>query len=160
MALCVRRDGTAVLRAPMHATQQQIDRFLQENAAWLQDAVARRQAYLRLHPPLSPEEIAALHHQAEQVLPRRVAYYASRMHIQPAGVKITAAQSRFGSCSSRRQLCFSLYLMRYPDAAVDYVVVHELAHLIHMNHSKDFYAAVAEIMPDWKSRAALLKEPL
>ena len=47
--------------------------------------------------------------------------------------------------------------MQYPPEAVDYVVVHELAHLSHMNHSAAFYARVAEVLPDYKQRAALLK---
>ena len=47
--------------------------------------------------------------------------------------------------------------MTYPDRAVDYVVVHELCHLVHMNHSHDFYALLAKILPDYKERRALFK---
>ena len=48
--------------------------------------------------------------------------------------------------------------MRYPEEAIEYVVVHELAHLVHRNHGKDFYALVASVMPDYKKRDALLKQ--
>ena len=47
--------------------------------------------------------------------------------------------------------------MLYPEAAREYVVVHELCHLVYMNHSKDFYALLAKILPDYKERRALLK---
>jgi len=48
--------------------------------------------------------------------------------------------------------------MDYPPEAVDYVVVHELAHLVHHNHGKDFYALVASVLPDWKDRVGMLKK--
>ena len=79
------------------------------------------------------------------------------MGVTPANVKINAAQKRFGSCSSKGNLNFSCRLMAYPPEAIDYVVVHELAHLIHMNHSNAFYAVVAAVLPDYKVRAAMLK---
>lgn len=48
--------------------------------------------------------------------------------------------------------------MQYPEAAVDYVVVHELAHIVHKDHSRNFYAYVERFLPDWRERRALLKE--
>ena len=79
------------------------------------------------------------------------------MGVRPASIKITGARTRFGSCSSKGSICFSWRLMQYPDAAIDYVVVHELAHLRHMNHSAAFYAEIARVMPDFEARRNLLK---
>ena len=79
------------------------------------------------------------------------------MEVEPKGVSITSAQKRFGSCSNKGRLCFSFNLMQYPDEAVDYVVVHELAHLKELNHSKKFWAIVECYMPDYKSRRAMLR---
>ena len=90
--------------------------------------------------------------------PERVARYAARMGVRPAGITITGARKRFGSCSGKDRLCFSWRLMQYPQAAIDYVVVHELAHIRHKNHGPGFYAFVQEILPDWRERRALLKE--
>ena len=92
-----------------------------------------------------------------RVLPPKVEHYAALMGVRPVGVTITAAKTRFGSCSAKNRLCFSLYLMRYPEDAVDYVVVHELAHIRHHNHSPAFYALVARFMPDYRRREALLR---
>ena len=80
------------------------------------------------------------------------------MGLEPAGITISSAQKRFGSCTAKNRLCFSYRLMRYPEEAIEYVVVHELAHLVHRNHGKDFYALVASVMPDYKKRDALLKQ--
>ena len=79
------------------------------------------------------------------------------MGLTPAGISITGAEKRFGSCSGKNRLCFSWRLMLYPPEAVDYVVVHELAHIRHKNHGRDFYALVASILPDYRQREALLR---
>lgn len=80
------------------------------------------------------------------------------MGLYPMGVRITAARHRFGSCSADNRLCFSLLLMQYPPEAIDYVVVHELAHIRHKHHQAAFYNLVAIVLPDWKSCRKLLKE--
>ena len=79
------------------------------------------------------------------------------MGLKPSSVKITSAEKRFGSCSSKNGLCFSWRLLAYPTAAVEYVVVHELAHIKHHNHSPAFYALIEKYMPDYKERQKLLK---
>ena len=94
---------------------------------------------------------------AEKALPGRVAYYAALMGVEPAGVKITTARKRFGSCSGKNSLCFSCLLMLYPPEAVDCVVVHELAHIRHHDHSPAFYAFIDSVMPDYRRRERLLK---
>ena len=95
---------------------------------------------------------------AKETIPPKVERYAQLMGLKYAGIKITGARTRFGSCSARNSLCFSWRLMQYPEDAVDYVVVHELSHIVHKNHGPRFYALVASVMPDWKRRRALLKE--
>ena len=84
-------------------------------------------------------------------------FVAAIMGVTPASVKITSARTRFGSCSGKNGICFSLYLMQYPEAAIDYVVVHELAHIRRHDHSPAFYAEVARVLPDYKERMKLLK---
>ena len=79
------------------------------------------------------------------------------MGLAPTAVKITSARTRFGSCSSKNSLCFSLYLMQYPPEAIDAVVVHELCHMRHRNHSPAFYAEVERWLPDYREREKLLK---
>ena len=72
-------------------------------------------------------------------------------------VSINSAKTRFGSCSSRKTLNFSYRLALYPYEAIEYVCVHELAHLTEMNHSKKFWAIVEKYLPDYKERKKLLK---
>ena len=158
VALEVTREGRVLVRAPQRMPQGEIERFVDGHAAWLEKARARVAARQAAHPPLTEAEVAALRQRAREVLPGKVAHYAAIMGVTPASVKITAARTRFGSCSGKNGICFSLYLMQYPEAAIDYVVVHELAHIRHHDHSPAFYDQVARVLPDYKARQRLLKE--
>ena len=157
VALEVTREGRVLVRAPLRMTQGEIDRFVAAHADWLEKAKAKVAARPAAHPPLTEAEIAALRQRAKEVLPGKVVHYAAIMGVVPTSVKITAARTRFGSCSGKNGICFSLYLMQYPEEAIDYVVVHELAHIRHHDHSSAFYAEVAKVMPDYRARMKLLK---
>ena len=79
------------------------------------------------------------------------------MGVSPTGIKITTARKRYGSCSGKNSLCFSCFLMEYPEEAVDLVVVHELCHIREKNHGPRFYALLEHYLPDYKERKKLLK---
>ena len=89
-------------------------------------------------------------------LAARVEEFARIMGVSPSAVKINGAKSRWGSCSSKKSINFSWRLVMADDETIDYVVVHELAHLKHMNHSKQFWDVVADVLPDYKMRKARL----
>ncbi len=155
VAIEIRPNGELWVRAPHRVSRAVIDREL----ALREDWIAAHLASLPPPPPVpSEQQLAAWRKEAVAYLPQRVAYFADIMGVHPTAVKINAAAKRFGSCSSKGNLNFSCRLMAYPPEAIDYVVVHELAHLIHMNHSAAFYAAVAAVLPDYKARAARLKK--
>ncbi len=153
----VKRDGTVIVRAPRRLPQREIDRFLRERADWIQNAQNRQRSRAESRPEPTEQERSAYIRKAKELLPGKVAYWSKRMGLYPTQIRITGARTRFGSCSSQGHICFSWRLMQYPDAAIDYVVVHELAHLRHMNHSKAFYGLVEQYLPDWRQRKALLK---
>ncbi|NLU24340.1 MAG: M48 family metallopeptidase [Clostridiales bacterium] len=155
VSLEITREGTVLVRAPLRLSQEKIESFVAAHEKWIDEHLARQQQ--RRRPEPTEAEIAALREQAKALLPGRVAYWSEKMGVRPTGLKITAARTRFGSCSGKNSLCFSLFLLRYPPPAVDYVVVHELAHIRHKNHGREFYAFIASVMPDYKERIRLLK---
>ena len=157
MALQVTREAQVVVRAPLYAAEADIRHFVLAHEDWLSCQLARQRERLSAHPPRSPEEQEALRRQAKAQLPDMVRHWAQEMGVTPTGLKITSARTRFGSCSGKNSLCFSLYLMEYPPEAIEAVVVHELAHIRHHDHSAAFYAEVAKVMPDYKERRKLLK---
>ena len=95
--------------------------------------------------------------QAEQLLSEKAAFYAERLGVSFADIRIKDQRSRWGSCSSVGNLNYNWKLVLMPPEILDYVVVHELAHIVHKNHSAKFYALVAEYLPDYKEREKLLR---
>lgn len=94
---------------------------------------------------------------ARRELPPRVKAWSARTGLACNGLRITGAKTRWGSCSGRDSLSFSWRLMAAPPRAVDYVVLHELAHTMHHDHSPDFWALVARYEPGWQECRELLR---
>ena len=157
MSISVDDGLRVVVRAPMNTPVSQIDKFVADNIQAIENMIASKKKLLEKYN-VSDEELMRIVKSAKEILPKRVEYYSSLMDLKPTSVKITKAKKRFGSCSGKNGICFSCYLMLYPMEAVDYVVVHELAHIKHHNHSREFYALIKRYMPDYKKREKLLKQ--
>lgn len=96
--------------------------------------------------------------QALQKMRDKVKRYAPMVGVKPAGVAIKSFKSRWGSCTVKGELEFNWRIMFAPNRMVDYVVVHELCHLIHYDHSPDFWSEVWRVMPDYQECRNWLKE--
>ena len=95
---------------------------------------------------------------AREVFTNRVEYYHRFTGGHYTSITIRDQKTRWGSCSSRGTLSFNYRLIYGPAGPLDYVVVHELCHLTHMNHSKDFWNMVERIMPDYRIYKQWLRE--
>ena len=149
--------GELLVRAPQPMSQAHIEQALERHKLWIERHKAAVLARQAAHPEPTQGQKAAMIARAKELIPQRVAHYSAIMGLIPTGITITGARKRFGSCSGKNRLCFSWRLMDYPTEAIDYVVVHELAHIRHHNHGADFYALVASVLPDYKQRQALLR---
>ena len=156
LAIYIRPGGVVEVRAPLRCSKREINRFVTSKETWIEEK--RKLVLARTEQRFTPELEAQCRKLAQEILPGKVAHYAGLMGVAPAQVKISGAQKRWGSCSSKGSLNFSWRLMLAGDDAVDYVVVHELAHLLEMNHSPRFWAIVARALPDYKIRQKKLKE--
>ncbi|MBQ9165573.1 MAG: M48 family metallopeptidase [Oscillospiraceae bacterium] len=158
LALTINEDLAIIVRAPMRVPEREIEAFVLRHQDWLERHMTKLKARKANHPEPTPQEVSRLIQAAKDILPCKVAHYAAIMGVSPAGITITGAKTRFGSCSAKDRLCFSWRLMTYPEEAIDYVVVHELAHIRHKNHSAAFHAFVASVLPDHLERRKLLRE--
>lgn len=95
---------------------------------------------------------------AKRDLTEKTLDFAKQMSVMPTAVKINNAKTRWGSCSSKKSLNFSWRLIMADDDVIDYVVVHELAHITEMNHSARFWSIVEGVLPDYRKRKTKLKE--
>ena len=95
--------------------------------------------------------------EAEQVFRECVAHYAPLMQVMPQQIRLSSAKTQWGSCTSRGVVRFNWQLVRMPLHLIDYVVVHELAHLVEMNHSAAFWRVVESACPDYAQCRAELR---
>jgi predicted metal-dependent hydrolase len=95
---------------------------------------------------------------AKTHISERAGRFSEQMNVSPSAVKINGAKTRWGSCSASKSLNFSWRLLLADDDVIDYVVVHELAHITEMNHSARFWEVVADVLPDYKERQKCLKK--
>ncbi len=151
------KNGELVVRAPIGASQRKIKKLIDGHSEWIKKSIEKTKNAPKKEE-ISPEEEKALRKKAKLVLKEKTQYYSEIMGLKYGRITITGAKTRFGSCSSKGNISYSFRLMKCPEAAIDYVVVHELAHLLELNHSPKFWAIVAAVFPDYKSRRKLLKK--
>ncbi|MBO9489490.1 M48 family metallopeptidase [Endozoicomonas sp. G2_1] len=109
------------------------------------------------------EEVEALvktwlHAQTSELIKQKLAHWCQITELLPASYKVRYYKSKWGSCNSRKALTFNSLLAMTPDYVVDYIVVHELCHLVHLNHSSQFWQLVECYIPNVKSAKTWLKE--
>jgi hypothetical protein len=95
--------------------------------------------------------------QARQILTERTEYYARLFGLKYRSLRITSARTRWGSCSRLDALSFTWRLVMAPLGIIDYIVVHELAHIVEKNHSRAFWTQVERMLPDYRPRRKWLK---
>ena len=157
ISLQINEECEVVVRAPMYVPREEIDRMVAQHADWIEHSMKKARLRRQQNETLTPERLEGLRQRAKREIPPRVAHYAAIMGVEPTGVKITTARKRFGSCSGRNSLCFSCRLMLYPPDVIDCVVVHELAHIRHHDHSPAFYRFILQFMPDYREREKKLR---
>lgn len=107
---------------------------------------------------IAKASVKALKKQLESELEQRVELWQDTVNLYPKKVKVKQLTARWGSCSSDKTITFSLFMAQLPEQLIDYIIVHELTHIKHMNHSKEFWAFVAQYIPDYKELRAELKK--
>lgn len=161
IAVEVRQDGSALVRAPRNCPQSRIDTFLKEKQAWVLAKVEEqkeKEADSMKIQPLSEAEQRLYRDKAREIFEQKVSYYAQMMGVSYGRIAIRDQKTRWGSCSGEGNLNFNWRLIFAPAGVLDYVVVHELAHRKEMNHSPRFWKVVEDTMPEYRKYQKWLKE--
>lgn len=158
MALQISPDGRLTLRLPIRMPEREALDFAIRHKEWIRKNYRKVTELQRERPEYGEEEIHSRVEKLRPVLQHRVSYYAGLMGVDYGRITIRNQRTRWGSCSGAGNLNFNWRLSLLPDELFDYVVVHELAHRLEMNHSARFWLQVAQILPDYKERRRKLKE--
>ncbi len=151
------RDGRLFVTAPIGTSREHIDALLKKHSRWIEGALLRDAARQRMAKSLIGTDKDMLKRQALEYFRPICERYARALGVRYSKLSISEAKCRFGSCSSNGSIRLSVRLMAYPEVAREYVALHEICHLVHMNHSRAFYSLIERHMPDYKVRMAALK---
>ena len=158
--LCLRLTPTGELeiRAPRRMPLGQIEAFVREKSAWIE---AHRQRILQERgqaEPLDDAAVRALKKTAMEKITPMLARHGKNMGVSYGTVTIRCQRARWGSCSAKGNLSFNCLLALAPEAVLEYVVVHELAHRKQMNHSSAFWREVGREWPEYGACRSWLKQ--
>ena len=152
------RDAEIIVRAPKGTPKKIVNDFVLKNEEWVKTHLEKSLARANFYNGITDEKRKKYKSEAKEYFKNRTKYYSELMGIKYGRITITSAKRRFGSCSSEGNISYSYLLFLYPEAAREYVIVHELAHRVYMNHSPTFYALIEKYLPDYKERRRLLKD--
>ena len=147
------KQGSLTIRAPRGMPRKEINAFLEAKRSWIEKHLAKMQKHQESLPQMETfpmEELQQLSKKALTIIPPKVQQYATIVGVDYGRITIRTQRTRWGSCSFKGNLNFNCLLLLFPEEVIDYVVVHELCHRKHMNHSPAFYAEVERVFPDYR----------
>ena len=164
-AIEIGMDKKIKVRVPRRASKAQIEEMLKAKHDWILKTLdkieQRNTAEAREYEeakPLSSEEVKKLKKEARNHLSSLTEYWAKKIGVSYGRISIRGQKTRWGSCSSKGNLNYNYLLMLCPDEVAEYVVIHELCHRIHMNHSKRFWEKIEEFCPNYREARKWLKQ--
>lgn len=153
LRIAVHSDGEVVVTAPTRMGESMINHYVAKHAAWIAKAQARVK---RTTDGLAITKETVDRREFLREVKIGVEKWAAKIGVHPAKVSIRRMRSRWGSCSPTGNISISLLLGHLEPQLLEYVIIHELSHIAHHNHSKAFWSLVAAYAPDFKSRKKLL----
>lgn len=146
ISISVRPSGVVRLSYPCGVSTRRAWEFLDQKTEWIEAARRRQASRTPAEPSLPPaeakEHVEMLRRAAKADLPERIERLSQTTGLRYTKVSIRASRTKWGSCSGRNHISLSLFLMKLPEHLRDYVIIHELCHTVHHNHSPRFHALV------------------
>ncbi|WP_407429247.1 M48 family metallopeptidase [Treponema sp.] len=161
ISVSVMTDNRVLVKAPYGTSERTVKEFLLSKKDWITKHLEKQNHEVKKAEALgflSQDEIKQIKRQAKKIIPERVAYWAEKIGVTYGRISIRLQSTRWGSCSANGNLSFNCLLVLMPGEILDSVVVHELCHRRHMNHSKEFYEEIDRVFPDYKRCNKWLKE--
>lgn len=160
-ALQISDEGKLIVRVPLWYSDRDISEMIEKNRKWIEvhtAAAMKRNSELEQLEPFTADELEEMARKSLRVIPEKVRYYAEKLGVTYGRITIRNQKTRWGSCTAKGNLNFNCLLMAVPEEVLDSVVVHELCHRLHMDHSKAFYEDVYRVFPEYDRCNKWLKE--
>lgn len=151
------KDGILIISTPRFALHSLAD-IIKSKQQWIESHMtSSADAYKQADQLIAGRSIPNLKKEAKQIIVQRVDYWSHVMSVAPTKVRLSSAKTRWGSCSGKNAVSINWRLTLLDRHILDYVVIHELAHITHKNHSKQFWSLVERFCTDYTAKRKLLK---
>ena len=159
MSIQIKTDGKVIVRTPYGISKYQVQMFIEEKKQWIEKHLKEISERQMSNKILSEEERLKGVQKALCVIPERVEYFAEMMNVTYGRITIREQKTRWGSCSIHsKKIRMNLQLAVKSEECVEYVLVHELCHLLEPSHNQRFYDLMSHFLPDWRERKQKLNE--
>ena len=149
VAIHITSAGEVELRCPLGFPARECGAIIESKRSWIEKQLIRRQQVGQL-PSFTAREIQEMKKAVLPVLKERTDFYAPAIGVTYEKITVRSQRTRWGSCSRSGNLSFNCLLAQVPEGVLNYVVVHELCHRKHMNHSPAFWTEVERVLPDYR----------
>lgn len=146
------KDGNVIVKAPNRLKEKYIYDFVNRKAKWIYEKVKESKTNPKIQEKIEQEDIERL----SKIVEESVRKYSITLGVAPKKVRIKDIKYAWGSCSSNKNITINMNLARKNENAIEYVVLHEMCHLVYMNYSKDFWSLVEKHMPRYKEYKKML----
>lgn len=177
IAIKVKADNSVLVSVPKWVSKKEIDFFVQQQKEWIEQQKAKNRELFAFYPgqqllymgnyyPVQAvknreeamkQTVLWYRQRAKELLEVKVAYWASKVGVTYHDIKVNKAKFRWGSCSAKQNLNFPWRILFLPETLIDYVLVHELCHILQLNHSRLFWQEVERVLPDYCQRRSQLR---
>lgn len=146
------RNNQAIVKAPLRLNEKYIEEFVNKKAKWIYDNLEKSKKVQKVEN-IEKQDIDRL----SKIVQENVEKYSKKLGVIPNKVRVKNIKYAWGSCSSKKNISINMRLAKKSKEVIEYVVLHEMCHLIHMNHSKQFWNLVEKNMPEYKEYKKELK---
>lgn len=146
------KDGNVIVKAPNRLKEKYIHDFVNRKAKWIYEKMKEDKAKPKIQEEIEQKDIEKL----SKIVEESVKKYSIKLGVAPKKVRIKDIKYAWGSCSSKRNISINMQLAKKEEKVIEYVVLHEMCHLLYMNHSKDFWKLVERYMPRYKEYKKML----
>ena len=146
------KEGKVIVKAPIKIEEKKIHDFVNKKSKWIYNNIKKQNQ--KVEKKIEEQDIAKL----EIIVKESIEKYSKLLKTSPQKVTIKNIKYAWGSCSSKKNITINMKLAGQNPKSIEYVVLHEMCHLKHMDHSKKFWELVEKYMPEYKQYKKMLKD--
>ena len=143
------KDGQVIVKVPLRVKEQYINELVKKKSKWIYEKIEENKRKTDIEEKIEQKDMERL----SKIIQKNVKKYSIELGVVPKKVRIRDIKYAWGSCSSNKNITINMRLAKKDEEIIEYVILHEMCHLIYMNHSKEFWKLIEKYMPKYKENS-------